>query len=404
MNLLLLWLAVPLAFSPLVSRTAPAGVARLLTGGVALAFLWQGMGTLDPTDLVALGRLSPDDARFIALSAGFGIGALLVVPRDRWAAVLPAIPLAIGLAMSLVPAALAFAVLGAGIATIPRGVAAIAGHRLVGGTPGGDEPSHDVRFLVAPALATLAIAAQGPFLLSAVAAAATTWWSRSAGGSSTPSRLSLLRPAAVFLLLALATWLVLTAAGEMLVLVRGAEQAVPASPALARLVAALILGAALVMVAPAPRQGSARHASVAPAAVLLAATAAQVVPDGVVHWAPLAAATVVALAALAMLRRLPLAALAPVVVLGAIIPGRGWPLAAFLLAWYPVVVAVGGAATSPRGEHATAMARVVAGGAGIALAFVLRGVLADEVVWALVLGVLCITAACVAARDPGSVA
>lgn len=404
MNLLLLWLVLPLAFSPLVSRTAPAGVARLLTGSLALSFLWQGMGTLDTTDLVALGRLSADNARFIALSAGFGIGALLVAANDRWPAALSAIPLAIGLAMSLVPEAIAFAVLGSGTAMIPRGVAAIAGRRLVGLRPVGDEAFHGARFLVAPALATLVLAAQGPFLLSAATAVVITGWSRSAGGSSAPSRWSLIGPAGVLILLALATWLVLTAAGDILVLVRGAEQAVPASPALARLVAALMLGAALVMVGPAPRPGSARHAAIAPAAVLLAATAAQVVPDGVAHWAPLAAAIVVALAALAMLRRLPLAALAPVAVLGAIIPGRGWPLAAFLLAWYPAVVAVGGAATSPRGEHATAMARVMAGGAGIALAFVLRGVLADEVVWAMVLGVLCITAACVAARDAGSVA
>ncbi len=399
MDLMLLWLATPLALAPLLSRTAPGGVARLLTGALALAVLWQGTGTLDATDLAALGRLSADEARFIALSAGFGIGALLVAPRDRWLGVLPAIPLAIGLALSLVPAAFLAALLGVAVAIVPRGVATIAARRLTKGIPVGDETPDTVGSLVVPALVTAALAAQGPFLLSAAASAVITWWSRGASRRFAPSRWSLLRPMMVFLLLAFATWLVLTVAGDFLVLVRGAEQNVPASPALGRLVAALTLGAAVVMVAPAPRQGSARHAATAPAAVLLAASAAQVVPEGIAHWAPLAAAVVVALAAVAMLRRLPHAALAPIAVLGSIIPGQGWPSAAFLLALYPVLVFSGGLAMSPRGESATAMARVMAAGAGIALAFVLRGVLADEVVWALVLTMLCITAACVAADE-----
>ncbi len=402
--MMLLWLATPFALAPLVSRNPLGGVARLLTGALALAALWQGTGTLDPTDLVALGRLSPDDARFIALSAGFGMGALFVAPRDRWLGMLPAIPLAIGLAMSLVPAGVLTAVLGVIVAIVPRGVALLVERRLAGVAPIEDDAPLAVRSLVAPALATLVLAAQGPFLLSTAAAYGVTEWGSGPGGSSAPWRWRVLRPLAVFVLLLLSIGLVLTAADDVLVLVRGAEQTVPASPALARLVAALMLGAALVMVAPGPRRGLVRHAAIAPAAVLLAATAVQVVPDGVTHWAPLFAAVVAALAAMAMLRRLPLAALAPVAVLGAIIPGRGWPVAAVLLALYPVAAALGGRTLSASGVGATAMARSLASGAAIALVFVLRGVLADEVVWALVLAMLCITAACVAACESGSAA
>lgn len=399
MDLMLLWLATPLVLAPLVSRTAPAGVARLLTGTLALAVLWQGTGTLDTTDLAALGRLSADDARFIALSAGFGIGALLVAPRDRWPGVLPAVPLALGLTLSLVPAAFVTALLGVVVAVVPRVVATFAARRLIKRIPAGAGTPDAVGSLLVPALVTIALAVQGPFLLSAAAAAVITWWSGATSGRFAPSRWPLLRPIVVFLLLAFATWLVLTVAGDILVLVRGAEHNVPASPALGRLVAALLLGAAVVMVAPAPRQGTARYAAIAPAAVLLAASAAQVVPDGVAHWAPLMAAVVVAFAAVAMLRRLPLAALASIAVLGSVIPGQGWPGAALLLALYPALVFTGGRAMSPAGETATARARAMAAGAGIALGFVLRGVLADEVVWALVLTMLCITAACVAADE-----
>lgn len=401
---MLLWLATPLALAPLVSRTAPGGVARLLTGTLALAVLWQGTGSLDPTDLTALGRISADDARFIALSAGFGIGALYVATHDRWVGVLPAIPLAIGLAMSLAPAGVLTAVLGGIIAIIPRGVALIAVRRRELVAPVEVDPSRAIGSLVAPALATLALAAQGPFLLSFAAAYGVTEWGSGPGGLSAPWRWRVLRPLVVFVLLLLAIGLVLTVAGDWLVMVRDAEQRVPASPAMARLVAALMLGAALVMVAPPPRRWSARHGAIAPAAVLLAATTVQAVPDGAIHWAPLVAAVVAALATLAMLRRLPLAALAPVAVLGAIIPGRGWPFAAFLLALYPAVMAVGGSRMSARGFGATRLARLLASGAAIALAFVLRGIMADEVVWALVLSMLCITAACVAAWDGDSVA
>ncbi len=404
MNLVLLWLAVPLVFAPLVSRTATAGVARLLTGAIALAILWQGSGTLDPTDLAGLGRLSPDDARFIAFSAGIGIAALLIAPQDTAWGAAPAVPLAVGLVMSIVPSALPIAALGTVIALVPRAGAALVARSRRPPDLGDDAVSITPRALAMPTLAAVAIGAQGPFLLTVAMAFGITEWSRSGAGSTTPWRWPLLRPVVVFVLLVLAYGLVATVAGDPLVMVRGAEQSIPASPALERLVAALVLAAALAMVAPAERRELARNAAIAPAAVLLAATALQIAPQGAGHWAPLAAAVVVLLVAVAMWRRTPLHALAPIAVLGAIMPGAGWPTAALLLALYPVVVVAGGPKTSPRGDGASGYARVLASGAAISLAFVLRGVLTDEVVWALLLSVLCTTAACVAARDTGTVA
>src|SRR5687768_16284474 len=106
-TLLLLRLAAPLALSLLVIPAARAGsgVSRVLVAGFVLAALWQGVGTLDPTDLRALGSGTAADARFIPFAAGLGVAGAMATSIGTLGLMPIALglPFAVGLVLSLTP-------------------------------------------------------------------------------------------------------------------------------------------------------------------------------------------------------------------------------------------------------------------------------------------------------------
>ncbi len=385
MTLVLLWLAVPLALSLLVipSARAGSGVSRVIVAGFVLAALWQGVGTLDPADLRALGRASAEDAWFIAFAAGLGVaGAFLTtLPVLSASAMALALPLAIGLAASLTPAGWRGALAGLAVGSLPALAARVAAHakRRIGLDP---EPVLAPPEAIAALLATAAIAWRGPVGVSAGAAIGLAWYTwQFRGHGARWSRLPLV-PGLVTLLAVAWAWLSITIAGDPIVPVRAFAATAPVSQAAEVLLALVALSIAVLMAAPWPLHRFPRSGVLLPAAVLVAASAREMAPTGVEHWLPLVTAIGVVSGVAAMALRRPVLAAASLVVLGSALPGAATFAASMALALGAAAVAIHGSHLRGATDARRLRVRLVVMGAAVAATIVLQGVLADEVTWA----------------------
>ena len=387
MTLLLAWLALPLLMLP--ACVAPwrhgRAAARIIMTTFALAALWQGIGTLMPLELRELGRSNPESAQFIAFTAGVGLAATVLMPLRGvgWQAAVLGWPAAVGFLISIVPNAWLAAVVG-----IATGVApAIAGtwwsrrrSRAIVPEP---EPILVLPEAVAVIVALAVLAWRGPVIASTVAIIGLVWWAwLFRGHSARWSRWPVL-PIAVTLMVGTWAWLSLTVAGAWTVSARGYDAIAPVSPAAGILVAALGLTAATLVAAPWPLHVVPRSAALVPAAGLLVATLRGMVPDGVLHWLPLVTGVAVLAAAGALLAGRIVLATAALVLLAAARPDLGSHVAGAALAIGGLVAAVRGLGQQSASSRA-GIALVSAVGA-LAFGLIVRGVLADEVVWAVAL-------------------
>ena len=150
------------------------------------------------------------------------------------------------------------------------------------------------------------------------------------------------------------------------------------------LLGGLVLVAAVLLAGPWPLQRFPRSAAAVPVAVLVAWSGARMVPAGVAHWQPLLTGALVLATVGAALRRQVVLGLASLALLGATRDGSGVG-AALALATIVVILAVR--------KPGLLVGRIVLG-VGACGVLVVVAVLADEVVWAILLAAGMTAAAC----------
>ncbi len=381
---LLLWLALPIMLRAWTARPERLGEvsAALVFAGLGLGALWQGMATLDPLELRALGAV-PNDARFIAFTAGLlvtGVGAIPHRGLVRWWHAAAAWPLVCGLLIATTPTQLPAVAAGMLVALLPIG----AGRVLRRVLPVRHVEVTDVRYTTRDigflAAGTLLVASRGPLALIATGACVVSWtaWRMHRGANNVPRRPWL--PVLFGALLLGWCWLALTVAGSPIAAARHFGNRAPVSPAAGIWLAAIALSAIVLLAGPWPLHRLVRSPLVLLAAASLAVAARLVASDGVAYWLPALTAVLVVAALVGMVRGQPVAVAAALTVVAAARPGSLAVAAAVMTAATAAADALVRAAP-PVPRIARGLAACAAVGAAIVVAVVLR----DEVVWGVVL-------------------
>ncbi|HEY4101083.1 MAG TPA: hypothetical protein VGM20_09425 [Gemmatimonadales bacterium] len=401
MSELLFWLSLPLLLVPWAAcddrRGAAAG--QLIIAGLGLAALHQGVGTLDPRDLHDLVARSGSDAWFIGLTAGFMIsgGCLFPDPR-RWVRVVLGVPLIAALLFAVLPQGTVALLTGALIGVLPW----LAGRFLLSrGWVRGRRGESDVVADAVPAplthpllrldrrvpsllLATLVMIAArfGPIVVALVALVALVWreWWLNAD-TAAPRPLPFL-PLLASLALGVWGWLAMTIAGSPGTSLWAFGSTAPVSDAASEWLAVIAIAWMIAMLPPWPIRQLFRSRIlpvVAVAVVELAVTRGS--SSGLDHWQPLLTLCLVVAAIGASIRRHPDGLAAALVLLAAT---RAGPMS---------VIAASLAALIPIGRRLVRPGRAYSVYVGVTGAMIVASVLRDQVLLAVMLGMVLASAA-----------
>jgi hypothetical protein len=291
MRLLLLVLALPLLMAPWIAPRRPGGAAaQLLFIAVMLAALWQGAGTLDPRDLHDVAQRSSSDAWFVGVSLGALIagGVLIAAWRDPVQLIAGA-PLIAGAWLAATRSMGWPLVVGAAVAAVPLVLAAFPGRRWTAASESASRSDDQVEALLAvvAVVGMLVLPLVGGVLLLLTLA----WLGPVRSGRPWP----IIATALATALLVTWCWSAVTVAGSpWMSLPRFALEA-PVSPAASRFLAALSIGALLLLLRPWPLSRTVPSSwilvTLAVAVHLLITSAS---PDGMRHWQPLVSTVLVA--------------------------------------------------------------------------------------------------------------
>jgi hypothetical protein len=401
MSELLLWLALPLLLVPWAAcddrRGAAAG--QLIIAGLGLAALHQGVGTLDPRDLHDLVARSGSDAWFVGLTAGLMISGGCVFPDPRrWIRVLLGLPLIAALLVVAVPQGIVALVVGALIGVLPW----LAGRFLlsrirVRESRGETEPvAHAVpaplthpllrldRRVPSLLLAALVVLAArfGPIIVALVALVALVWREWWLNADTVAPRPLPLLPVLGSLALGVWGWLALTIAGSLGTSLWAFGSTAPVSDAASEWLAVIALVWMIAVLPPWPirRLLQSRILPLVGVAVVeLGVTRGST--SGLEHWQPLLTLLLVVAAIGASVRRRPDGLAVALVLLAATRAGPASVVAASLAALVPI---------SRRLVHPGEWYSVYVGVTG---ALVVASVLRDQVLLAVLLGLMLAAAA-----------
>lgn len=381
---MLLWLAVPIVLRAWIATPQRAGdvSAAIVVAGLGLGALWQGVATLDPLELRALGMV-PNDARFIAFNAGLlviGVGAVPARGLSPWWHAAASWPLVLGLLVATNPVQLPAVAAGMLVALLPVAAGRLIRRVYTGRSAFVSEVRCTARDIALLAVGTLVVASGGPLALISVGVVVVSWsaWRMHRGASTVPLRPWL--PALLGMVLLAWCWLALTIAGQPLAGARRFADESPVSPAAGVWLAAIALVAIAVLAPPWPLHRFGRSPLVLMAAASLAVSARLVAADGVLHWLPVLTGVLVVGAIAGAVRGQPVAVAAALTVVAAVRPGS-LALAAALVTAAAASAEFLVRAASPAPGVERVVAACAAIGAGIVVAVVLR----DEVVWGVTL-------------------
>ena len=377
MSHLLFWIALPLFVVPIVTRRdrRSGATGQIILAGLGLAALLQGAGTLDPADLRSVAGQSSSLGWFIGSTIGMLItGACLVPFAGGWRRAAPALPLLLGLVLSITIRAVPAVLLGGVAGCIPAAVGRVwrraSGPRLAAAV----EPASAFRpDTVALAVAAVALARFGPVALSAAAWIALCWLEWSGAGARRQRRLPVLPLAATALLVGW-LWLALTIAGDWWIGLPAFAVDAPVSIAAALLLGGLAILWGLAAAAPWSLERRASLSVQLPVVAVVLYLVAGSTPEGTAHWQPLASLVLVLVAIAGAATDRPDGAASALVLLAATRPGAMALVAALLASAVPLARRL----AVPDG-----MTRALAGAAA---AGVVAAVLRDQVVLAVVLG------------------
>ncbi len=372
--MLLLLLAIPLLAAPFLAPRRPGSVAaQLLLTGFALAALWQGAATLDPSELRDIAVQSPGDAWFVGVSLGALLTAAVLLPAAlQLRQLVIGLPLLVGVALTTTATMVVPLLVGAGVALVPFGVARVMPVRPGDHASFGTAPSDtDGEWLLA--LVT-AIGMLFLPLVLAVTLLLMVGWQRA---MRRPAWWPIVATVLATVLLVIWCWSAVTVAGSLGMSLRTFARDAPVSPAASQLLAALSLGGLLLLLRPWPlARSTAPPATLVVLALAFHLLAGAASAAGVLHWQPIVSIAMLAVFVIAAVRRDWDQLAVALLVLAATRPGA------------PALVAGVAAALGPAWRRRVADDRVRALGAGVVLALVTGVVVRDQVVIGVVLALV----------------